>query len=72
MNKERFVREILYWLKTQGLPSHEQERKDGVKPGFREVTGDERVLITLDGPCSILAGTPKAVEEVREICRKYL
>ena len=28
--------------------------------------------ITLDGPCSILAGTPKAVEEVREICRKYL
>ena len=52
MNKERLVREILYRLKTQGLPSHEQERKDGVKPGFREVTGDERVLITLDGPCA--------------------
>ena len=28
--------------------------------------------ITLDGPCSILAGTPKAVEEVRKICRKFL
>ena len=46
------MREILCRLKTQGLPSHEQERKDGVKPGFRAVTGDERVLITLDGPCA--------------------
>ena len=28
--------------------------------------------ITLDRPCSILAGTQKAVEDVREICKKYL
>ena len=31
-------------------------------------TGD----ITLDRPCSILAGTPQAVEQVKEICRRYL
>lgn len=28
--------------------------------------------ITLDGPCSILGGTPKAVEQVREVCRRHL
>ena len=28
--------------------------------------------ITLDRPCSILAGTRRATEEVRAICRKYL
>ena len=27
--------------------------------------------ITLDQPCSILAGTEKAVEQVRQICEKY-
>lgn len=28
--------------------------------------------ITLDRPCSVLAGTPKAVEQVRQVCGKYL
>ena len=28
--------------------------------------------ITLDKPCSILAGTPKAVAETRVVCRKHL
>lgn len=28
--------------------------------------------ITLDRPCSVVAGTAKAVEQVKQICRKYL
>lgn len=28
--------------------------------------------ITLNGPCSILAGTPKAVEQVRQVCQIFL
>ena len=28
--------------------------------------------VTLNVPCSVLTGTPKAVEQVRQVCRKYL
>ena len=27
--------------------------------------------VSLDKPCSILAGTPKAVEQVKQLCRKF-
>ena len=30
------------------------------------------LAVTLNEPCSVLAGTPKAVEQVRQVCRKYL
>ena len=33
-----------------------------------QVDGSE---VSLDKPCSILAGTPKAVEQVKQVCRKY-
>lgn len=34
-----------------------------------QVNGDK---ITIDRPCSILAGCPLAVEQTKEICRKYM
>lgn len=30
------------------------------------------LAVTLNEPCSVLAGTHKAVEQVRQVCRKYL
>ena len=28
--------------------------------------------VTMNESCSVLSGTPKAVEQVRHVCRKYL